>query len=154
MIDFPTCAPSTVAASPPSANCRIAGLLSRCRAGSRPPTTVPSTSSRSSPAGPTPSTSPSTGAPSTTDRSSGEDVEEPLGGAGDHGPAVADDDRTLHEDRMLEQQVDDLLTGLVRGLVETELGEALVLAHQFGRGIVEHVEHAIEIGPGQRVVEV
>lgn len=83
-----------------------------------------------------------------------QDFEHSLGGAGDDCLFAADDHRALHQLGVIEQEGDDLLARLIALLVEAELFEALVLAHQRGWFSTEQPEDASESGPIERLLEV
>ena len=73
---------------------------------------------------------------------------------GDHGPVSAKNHRALHELGMLEEHRHHLFRGLVVFLLEAELLEALVLAHQVGRRIRKQVEEPFQRDLVERVLQV
>jgi UDP-N-acetylenolpyruvoylglucosamine reductase len=75
-----------------------------------------------------------------------EELQHLLGGSSDDGALPAHDDRSLHQFRMGQQHVDDLLARLVVGLGEAQFGEVLVLAHQVRRRARETIDQPLEDG--------
>ena len=67
---------------------------------------------------------------------------------------TADDYRSLHKHRVLQQQVDNGFAGDVVRRLQAKVGELPVLADQFGRCIREQVKEVLEVGAGRRLLEV
>src|SRR4051812_22414781 len=101
---------------------------------------------------PTSSTGPSS--PPPEPRSAGEERRDAVLGATDDGSVAPDQHRTLHEPRVLDEEVGD---GFGRGVVvrrEALFGEEPVLADEVGRRVLE-LGHEVEQGrPVERVLEV
>ena len=79
---------------------------------------------------------------------------DPVLGSPDDRPITLDEHRTLHQPRVLEEQIDH---GVRRGVVvgvEPELLEVRVLAYEVGRRVLEDLEQMCQRGPVQWRLEV
>jgi hypothetical protein len=83
-----------------------------------------------------------------------EQRDELVGRPRDYRPPRADHDRTLHQLGIFEQQRDHLVGRSVVGRLESELGEALVLADQIGWRRVNDCGNPLERGAGRRSLEI
>ena len=77
-----------------------------------------------------------------------------LGRAGEHRPVTADDYRSLHQHRVLQQQADNRVAGDIVRRLQAKVGELPVLADQVGWCIREQVKELLEVGAGRRLLEV
>ena len=64
------------------------------------------------------------------------------------------DDRALHELRVIEKKSNELFPVLGVGFPQAEGLELLVLPHQLGRLVGEQIEEALEVGTGKRRLQV
>src|SRR2546426_3698281 len=83
-----------------------------------------------------------------------EKLEHRLARTADQRAVTAEDDRSLHQLRVLEEHLDHRFSRLVRAFVEAELSEPFVLPDEVGRLIRDRVEDAFQIGSGRRLLQV
>lgn len=73
---------------------------------------------------------------------------------GDDRLPACDDNRPLHQDRMLQQEIDDSLTGHIVTGIEPQLLEVFVFPHQICRRGWQHIEHPLECRSVERSFEI
>jgi hypothetical protein len=83
-----------------------------------------------------------------------EQFEHFLGWPGQHRAVPPNDHRSLHQCRMLQQNVDYCLSGDIIRRLQAKIGKRFVLPHQIRWGIRQQIKTPLQVCPAQGLFEV